>query len=53
MMAAAAGTAAEEDADVAARLAVAYLRLGEACMAQPDHSYRDCLRAYEASCCCA
>ncbi len=33
--------------DLAARLAVAYLRLGEALMAQPAHEDRDCLRAFE------
>ena len=33
--------------DLAARLAGAYLRLGEALLAQPEHEDRDCLHAFE------
>lgn len=39
-----------KEAEMAVRLGMAYLRLGEACMAQAGHSDRDCVRAYEASC---
>ena len=38
-----------EEPELAGRLAEAYLFLGEACMAQPGHEDRDCLRAFEVS----